>query len=59
MMRARIEAFLGSVRVQNAIIAVILFNAVILGLETSPSVMASAGPLILALDAACLAVFVV
>ncbi|MEF3045988.1 ion transporter [Pseudotabrizicola sp. L79] len=58
-MRARIEAFLGSVRVQNAIIAVILFNAVILGLETSPSVMASVGPLILALDAACLAVFVV
>ncbi|EIE49734.1 voltage-gated sodium channel [Salipiger aestuarii] len=43
---------------RNVIIAVILFNAAILGLETSPQVMAAAGPLILALDAACLAIFV-
>jgi voltage-gated sodium channel len=37
---------------------VILFNAVILGLETSESVMNTAGGLIVALDTACLAIFV-
>ncbi len=41
------------------IIGVIIFNAIILGLETSPVTMAQAGDLILALDAACLAFFVV
>ncbi len=41
------------------IMAVIVFNAVILGLETSPAVMARAGDLILLLDAICLAIFVV
>jgi voltage-gated sodium channel len=44
--------------VQNVIIALILVNAVLLGLETSPSVMAVAGPLIVGLDQAILAVFV-
>ncbi|MBU2961915.1 ion transporter [Citreicella sp. C3M06] len=43
---------------RTVIIAVILFNAVILGLETSPAVMAQLGPLIVALDTACLAIFV-
>nr|WP_243730888.1 ion transporter [Rubellimicrobium sp. CFH 75288] len=38
--------------------AVILFNAVLLGLETSPRIMAVAGRLILALDALCLSIFV-
>jgi voltage-gated sodium channel len=37
---------------------VILFNAVVLGLETSPAAMAAWGPVLLLLDAACLAVFV-
>ncbi|WP_299564990.1 ion transporter [uncultured Sulfitobacter sp.] len=37
---------------------VILFNAVILGLETSDAVMARAGELILTLDRICLAIFV-
>ncbi|MDP5307783.1 ion transporter [Paracoccus spongiarum] len=41
------------------ITAVILFNALILGLETSASVMARAGGLILALDRLCLAIFVI
>ena len=40
------------------IIGIILFNAVLLGLETSPTVMDNAGPLIRALDIACLAIFV-
>ena len=41
------------------ITAVIAFNAVILGLETSKSLMQSAGGLIYALDYACLTIFVV
>ncbi|NNE22536.1 MAG: ion transporter [Rhizobiales bacterium] len=44
--------------VRYGIIGVILFNAVILGLETSDRVMAVAGPLIYALDTICLAIFV-
>lgn len=57
--RARLAQFVESPRFTNAILGVILFNAIILGLETSPSVMARAGGLILALDRICLAIFVV
>jgi len=45
--------------VQNFILAVILFNAAILGMETSKEIMAVAGPLIVMLDSICLAIFVV
>ncbi len=45
--------------VQRFIIGVILFNAVLLGLESSDTIMNSAGWLITALDTLCLAVFVV
>lgn len=38
--------------------AIIIFNAVILGLETSETIMARAGGLILILDKFCLAIFV-
>ncbi|MCA2011793.1 ion transporter [Cereibacter sphaeroides] len=55
----RILAFLDRPIVRNGIIGVILLNAVVLGLETSDAVMAAAGPLIVAIDMACLAVFVV
>ncbi|MFG5383176.1 ion transporter [Yoonia sp. R2-816] len=58
-LRARTAAFVEHPTVGGLIIGVILFNAVILGMETSPAVMARAGPLILALDTACLAFFVV
>ncbi|SLN33275.1 ion transporter [Roseisalinus antarcticus] len=57
--RDRLDAFLETPRVRNAIIAVILFNAVILGLETSTTAMAVAGELITWLDRACLAIFTV
>ena len=57
-MRNKVAAFLEQAWVTNFIIGVILFNAVLLGLETSDAVMATAGPLILALDSLCLAVFV-
>jgi voltage-gated sodium channel len=58
MTRARVADWLDSAFVRNAVIGVILFNAVILGLETSAPVMQAVGPLILWLDALCLAVFV-
>lgn len=45
--------------IQNAIIALIVVNAVLLGLETSPGAMATAGAAVRALDQAILAVFVV
>ncbi|WP_170761058.1 ion transporter [Ruegeria lacuscaerulensis] len=41
------------------ITGVIIFNAVLLGMETSPSLMESMGPLIVTLDSLCLAIFVV
>lgn len=57
-MRAKLAAWLEQTLVRNTIIGVILFNAVILGLETSDSVMASFGGLIVLLDKLCLAIFV-
>lgn len=44
---------------QNTILALIVINAIVLGMETSPTLMAAHGPLLLALDAAILAVFIV
>jgi voltage-gated sodium channel len=58
-MRDRLRAFINHPRVQALIIVLILVNAVLLGLETSPSVMAAAGRFILLVDRAILAVFVV
>jgi voltage-gated sodium channel len=58
-LRARLAAFVEGPRVQRLIVALILVNAVTLGLETSPAAMAAAGPLLLGLDRAILAVFVV
>jgi len=59
MTRDRIAAFLDTALVRNGIIAVILFNAVLLGLETSTTAMDAAGPLILTLDKICLGIFVI
>ena len=57
--RGRLRAFIENARVQHAILALILINAITLGLETSPSVMAVAGGPILLLDKAILTVFVI
>ena len=46
-------------RTERVVLALIMFNAVTLGLETSPSVMAEHGELLHAVDRAVLAVFVV
>ncbi len=58
-LRRSVGAIIDRADVQNFILGVILFNAAILGLETSETVMAAFGPLILALDTICLAIFVV
>ncbi len=56
--RAEIDAFLDRPKVTRFLIAVILLNAVILGLETFPAIMDRAGDLLITLDRACLAIFV-
>ncbi len=57
--RSRLEAFVTSVPFERFIIAVILINAVTLGLETVPWAMDRFGPLLITLDHAALAIFVV
>ena len=56
--RSRLADWLDQPRIRNVIIAVILFNAIILGLETSDTVMDQFGPTILFLDQICLIIFV-
>ncbi|MEM8801569.1 MAG: ion transporter [Pseudomonadota bacterium] len=58
-MRQQVSDFIERPFVQNAIIAVIVVNAIVLGMETSKTLMASAGGLILAIDKLCLAIFTV
>lgn len=54
----KLQQFIEQKRFQYSILALILLNAVLLGMETSASLMAQHGPLILGLDKALLAVFV-
>ena len=58
-MRQHLAALVAHPRFTGFITAVIAFNAIILGLETSRTVMQAAGPLIVTLDVICLAIFVV
>ena len=58
-LRARVGVWIESRRVQNAIVALILINAITLGLETSALAMSKFGGLLVALDHAILGVFVV
>ena len=57
--RGRLEAFVTSIPFERFIIAVILINAVTLGLETMPWAMERFGPLLITLDHAALGIFVV
>lgn len=57
--RVNLGRWLESTSVQRTLITLILINAVILGLETSPAIMAVWGPFLLAVDRAILAIFVV
>ncbi|MCC5958193.1 MAG: ion transporter [Rhodobacteraceae bacterium] len=56
--REKTAAFLEQAWVRNGIIGVIVFNAILLGMETSDTLMGAAGPLILTLDKLCLTIFV-
>jgi voltage-gated sodium channel len=56
--RAQIGAWIESPPVQQAIIVLIVINAITLGLETSAAVMARVGPLLNVLDQVVLTVFV-
>ncbi len=58
-LRQKTAAFMNTQRVQNFIVAVIIFNAIVLGMETSKPIMAAAGDLILLLDTLCLTIFVI
>ncbi len=58
-LRENAATFIENPAITNIILGVILFNAALMGLETSDSVMAQAGGLILFLDRVCLAIFVV
>jgi voltage-gated sodium channel len=57
--RSRVSALLAQTRVQHTVLAIIIVNAVLMGLETSAGVMTLAGAWILALDRIILAIFVV
>ena len=58
-LKARLRDLLARTDFQRTIVALIVVNAVLLGLETSPAAMAAAGPLIIGLDRLILAVFVI
>jgi voltage-gated sodium channel len=57
-MREKLGVWLDQPMVRNTIICVIIFNAILLGLETSKPVMATFGSIIVFLDKICLAIFV-
>jgi len=57
-LREKTAVFLDDARFRNFIIGVIIFNAIILGLETSKPLMAVAGDFIHLLDQICLYIFV-
>lgn len=59
VLRDRVAAWVESPAVQRFVIGVIVVNAAILGMDTSPELRASFGRWLTALDAACLAIFVV
>jgi voltage-gated sodium channel len=58
-LREKLRRLTESERFQNFIIAVIIVNAIIIGFETSPAAMARFGGVLMALDRAALAIFVV
>lgn len=57
--RARLRAFLEQPWVHNAILAVIIFNAITLGLSTSERVQAYMGDVLVTIDRVVLAIFVI
>ena len=58
-LRHRTGEIVGSPIVQWVVIVAIVVNGIVLGLETAPGIMARFGPLLIAIDTACLSLFVV
>jgi voltage-gated sodium channel len=58
-LRTRVRHWVARPRVQNFIMTLIVVNAVILGLETEPAIMQRFGEILIAVDHAILAVFVI
>ena len=58
-MREQLAAWLNQPRVRNFLISVIIINAILLGMETSQTLMDQAGGLITTLDMICLGIFVI
>ena len=57
-MQSKLRAIVEDRRFSNFIMAVIIFNAALLGLETSERALEVAGPLLTVLDQICLGIFV-
>ena len=57
--RNKLQVFIENSSIQNIIITLIIINAVVLGLETSKGIMEQMGHILIALDKAILAIFVV
>lgn len=57
--RRSLAGWIESALVQRVIVAAILVNAVVLGMETDPALMQRAGSVLHGIDALCLAIFVV
>ena len=57
--RVALGEWIESTRIQRLIILVILLNAAVLGMETSPALMGAFGTVLVSVDTACLAIFVV
>lgn len=57
-MQETVRKFVENHRFQNTIIGLIIVNAIILGLETSNSLMADYGPILVAIDGLILQIFV-
>jgi voltage-gated sodium channel len=57
--QAAVRAWVENPRIQNVIMALIVINAVILGLETVPEAMQRFGPTLIAIDQVILGIFVI
>lgn len=57
--RQSVDTFLERPPIRHGILVVILVNALVLGLMTSKQTMAALGPVLIAIDQLCLAIFVV
>ena len=58
-LQTRVRDLVEKPRVQNAIMILIVINAIILGLETVPEAMAAYGDILLAVDQFILGIFVI